>query len=246
MENKQPFARKLIDNPWILLSVLFFILFIASLVFDFKSEARVFYARIFAPEMLDSLYENDSEETADIYDPSIAVEVSTDDDPSLGSEEAPVVMVEFSDFACPYCGRYHETTFPSIKEQYIDQGKVKYVFRDYPLPMHENAAGLAVAANCAGKQDKYWEMSNYIFTNQSSVTEEVLDSYAGELGLDLELFEKCKKDEQLLKEVEKDLTDGESYGVSGTPSFFINGVMISGAYDFAVFSELIEEALKNS
>jgi len=179
----------------------------------------------------------------------IRVEVSPDDDPALGQPDAPVVIVEFSDYQCPFCKRFAEQTLPQIKEKYIDTGKVKLIFRDFPLSsIHPNAELAAEAAQCAHEQGKFWEMHDRIFQGQfewSKSSEPELDfkEYAKEIGLDVEKFTECLESERYKEEIQKDLRDGISYGVRGTPTFFINGLRVRGAQPFSVFQQVIEAEL---
>jgi protein-disulfide isomerase len=177
------------------------------------------------------------------------VEVSIDDDPVLGQADAPVVIVEFSDFQCPYCKRFIEQTMPQLKREYIDTGKVKLVFRDFPLSFHQNAALAAEAAQCAYEQDSYWEMHDRIFAGQgewsgSSEAKEIFIGYAEELGLDRARFRECLDSGRYKEEVQQDFKDGASYGVGGTPTFFINGRKLVGAQPFSAFQQVIEDELK--
>jgi protein-disulfide isomerase len=177
------------------------------------------------------------------------VKVSIDDDPALGRPEAPVVIVEFSDFQCPYCARFAQQTFPQLKREYIDTGKVRLVFRDFPLSFHQNAALAAEAAQCAHEQDRFWEMHDRIFAGQgewagSANASQLFTSYAEGLGLDKERFRECLSSGRYREEVQKDFKDGTSYGVTGTPTFFINGIKLVGAQPFSSFQQAIESELK--
>ena len=179
------------------------------------------------------------------------VEVSTDDDPVLGRADAPVVIVEFSDFQCPYCKRFAEQTFPQLKREYIDTGKVKLVFRDFPISsIHQNAELAAEAAQCAYEQDSFWEMHDRIFAGQgewsrSSEAKQIFIQYAEELGLDRGRFRECLNLGRYKEEVQQDFNDGASYGVTGTPSFFINGRKLVGAQPFSAFQQAIEAELRS-
>lgn len=180
--------------------------------------------------------------------------VGIDDDPVKGNNDAPVTIIEFSDFQCPYCGRFFKNTFPEIDKEYIKKGKVRYVFRDFPLEFHANAPKAAEAANCAGEQKKYWEMHDKIFDNQSSLTVDSLKEYAKELGLASGAFDSCLDSGRYVEEIKKDTEDGVQAGVSGTPSFFIGrsqkgsneivGKRIVGAQPWPVFKQAIDELLK--
>lgn len=174
------------------------------------------------------------------------VEVSADDDPVKGSENATVTIIEFSDFECPFCARFYEQTLPQIEENYINTGKVKLVYRDYPLGFHQNAQKAAEAAECADEQGKFWEMHDMIFENQNAIDTASLKQYAGQLGLNTSEFNDCLDSGRMASEVQKDFSDGSLYGVTGTPAFFINGVLVSGAQPYSVFEQVIEEQLAAS
>lgn len=173
-------------------------------------------------------------------------EVSLDDDPVKGSPDAPVTIVEFSEFQCPYCGYYVREVFPKIDEAYIKTGKVKYVFRDFPLlSIHPNAQKAAEAAGCAAQQGKFWEYHDVLFAHQDALAVPSLKQYAADLGLDSAQFDACLDSGAMADEVAKDLADGQRYGVSGTPAFFVNGIKLTGAQPFETFQDLIEEELAN-
>ena len=176
--------------------------------------------------------------------PPIVVEnVSVDDDPSWGPADAPVTIVEFSDFQCPYCARFVTQTLPQIKQTY--EGKVRFVFRDFPLSqIHENAEKASEAAECANEQGKFWEYHDKLFSSQSALDVASLKSYASQLGLDTATFDQCLDSSKYAQEVQKDLQDGTSYGVDGTPAFFVNGLLVVGAQPFASFQEVIDAALQ--
>jgi len=178
-------------------------------------------------------------------EPVRMVDVSIDDDAAKGDENAPVTIVEFTDYECPFCGRYVEQTYPQILEKYVETGKVKLIVRDYPLNFHPQAQKAAEAAECAGEQDNYWGMHDKLFANQASLSVDNYRDWAGEIGLDRARFDECLDSGAMAEEVEQDHADGLAYGVSGTPVFFINGRMLSGAKPFAAFDAAIQEALQN-
>jgi protein-disulfide isomerase len=171
------------------------------------------------------------------------VEVSVDDDAIKGDENAPVTIVEFSDYECPFCARFYSQTLNQIDEQYIKTGKVKLVYRDYPLGNHPNAPKAGEAAECAGEQGKYFEMHDKLFDNGVSGGVASYKQFAGEIGLDQAAFDTCLDSGAQAAEVQKDFVDGTSYGVQGTPAFFVNGKLISGAQPFNVFQQAIEAEL---
>ncbi len=169
--------------------------------------------------------------------------ISVDDDAFKGDANAPVTIVEFSEYECPFCAKYVNGAYSQIIENYVNTGKVKYVFRDFPLGFHEYAQKAAEAAECAGEEDKYWEMHDVLFANQHALDVDSLKMYALEIGLDEDDFNSCLDDGDMAEEVMKDAADGQKYGVSGTPGFFINGKLISGAQPYEVFVAEIEAAL---
>lgn len=175
--------------------------------------------------------------------PSPSIAASADDDAVMGSEDAPVTIIEFSDYECPFCSRFYTQTMPSLKKNYIDTGKAKIVFRDFPLGFHSFAQKAAEATECAAEQGKFWEMHDKLFENQSSLDIASLKRFAAELGLNTQEFDSCLDSGTMASEVQKDLSDGQSYGVSGTPTFFINGTKIVGAQPFGEFERIIEGEL---
>lgn len=175
--------------------------------------------------------------------PPRVVAASVDDDPFWGSEDAPVTIIEFSDFQCPFCSRFFSQTYPQIKQEY--EGKVRFVYRDFPLTsIHENAQKAAEAAECADEQGKFWEYHDMLFSNSQALDDASLKSYASQLGLDSNAFNQCLDSGKYTEEVQKDYQEGISYGVTGTPAFFINGVSIIGAQPYANFKAVIDAALQ--
>lgn len=170
------------------------------------------------------------------------------DAPTFGNKNAKVTIVEFSDFQCPYCARFFKETFGQLKSKYIDTGKVKFIFRHYPLPSHQAAQKAAEAAECAARQDKFEPYHNFLFIkgqgDGSGLSIDDLKKYAADLGLNTSQFNQCLDNGQTASAVSQDLKDGQAAGVSGTPTFFINGQKTTGALPFSVFEQLIEEALK--
>ena len=170
------------------------------------------------------------------------MEVSADDDPFLGTDGAPIEIIQFAEFQCPYCGKAGEAIDQVLKEY---EGKVKMVYRDFPLGFHDRAIPAAVAANCSGEQGKYWEMHKLLMSNQRALQESDLTGHATTLGLDMEKWNTCRQDPAQEAEVRKDMQDGAAVGVTGTPAFFINGIMLSGALPFSEFKAIIDQELKN-
>jgi len=187
------------------------------------------------------------------------IQVSLDDDPVKGDPDAPITIVEFSDFQCPFCKRFHETTLPLIQENYIDTGKVKFVYRDFPLEsIHPNGAiPAAVASECADEQGMFWQYHDKIFQNQKNwerlAAEDVakeLKAYAQELGLNTNQFNDCLNSGKYMDEVNKDFQDAVSYGLTGTPAFFIGNekdgyIKVTGAQPYSVFQNVLDQMLAN-
>ena len=166
-----------------------------------------------------------------------------DDDAVKGDSNAPVTIVEFSDYECPFCERFFSQTYSQIKSEYIDTGKVKLIYRDFPLNFHQNAQKAAEAAECAGEQDKYYEMHDKLFGSGVVGGVTTFKAYAGQIGLNQAEFDSCLDSGEMASEVAKDMKDGQAAGVKGTPAFFINGELVSGAQPFSVFQQKIEAAL---
>ncbi len=160
--------------------------------------------------------------------------------PAKGPEAAPVTIVEFSDFQCPFCSKAKETA-EKVVANYA--GKVRLVFRDYPLPFHDKALKAAEAGQCANEQGKFWELHDEMFAHQDKLTPEDLKASAKKLGLDSGKFDGCLDGGKYAELVQQNIKAGQSAGVSGTPAFFINGRMISGAQPFERFKEIIDDEL---
>jgi protein-disulfide isomerase/cellobiose-specific phosphotransferase system component IIB len=171
------------------------------------------------------------------------VAVSLDDDPVRGPKTAPVTILEFSDFQCPYCAKV-TPMLKQLEDRYGD--KLKVVYRDYPLSFHPFAAKAAEAASCANDQGKFWEMHDKIFANQQKLAVEDLKANAASLGMDAEAFDKCLDSGKYTEEWKKDLAEGTTYGVTGTPAFFINGRYLNGAVPLDKFTAIIDEELERA
>lgn len=168
--------------------------------------------------------------------------ISVDDDPFWGREDAAVTIVEFSDFQCPFCGRFHVETYPRLRETYGD--RIRFVYRDFPiLSLHPNALISAQAANCANDEGQYWQYHNLLLTNQDRSTRADLGAFAEQLALDMNVFDECLDSRRYEQEVNADYRDGASYGVTGTPTFFINGRPLVGAQPYEVFVSIIDAEL---
>jgi protein-disulfide isomerase len=169
------------------------------------------------------------------------IEVAFDKEmPARGPNNAPITIVEFSDYQCPYCKRAEESVKEVLKKY---KKEVKLVFRHYPLPFHNEAKPAAIAATCANDQNKFWQFHDMLFENQNALKESDLSGYAKKLGLNEKKFSECVSAKKFQSVIDRDLEDGKKYGVSGTPAFFINGRMLSGARPFEDFEELIRAEL---
>jgi len=160
--------------------------------------------------------------------------------PSKGPANAPVTIVAFSDFECPYCSKANES-LDQVLETYGD--KVRIVFRDFPLSFHANAKKAAEAGHCADDQGKFWEMHDKMFENQRALQVDDLKAYAKEVGVDAAKFDACLDEGKKADLVAKNMADGEAVGVTGTPAFFINGKMLAGALPFEEFQKVIDTEL---
>lgn len=170
------------------------------------------------------------------------VNVSLDDDPALGPEDAPVTIVEFSDFQCPFCTRFYQETYQRVLDTY--EGQIRFVYRDFPLTqIHPEAFQAAMAAECADDQGRFWDYHDILFQNYQALFREDLISYAGQIGMDVAAFTSCFDSSTHEQEVVNDLRDGTNYGVRGTPAFYINGILVSGAQPFEVFAQVIDAEL---
>lgn len=157
-----------------------------------------------------------------------------------GNPEASVTIVEFSDFQCPFCARV-QATLDQIFDTYGDE--VKLVYRHFPLPFHENAENAALASMCANEQGKFWEYHDQLFENQEKMTLANLKKWAADLGLNTDKFDSCLDNQTYKDQVDKDVKDGQAAGVSGTPTFFINGQRLVGAQPFENFKTIIDAEL---
>lgn len=158
-----------------------------------------------------------------------------------GSPNAPIEMIEFSDFQCPYCQRAHATV-AQVLNTYGD--RIHFVYRHYPLPGHPQAKPAAEASECANEQGKFWPYHDRLFENSTRLSETDLREHATAVGLDAAKFSACVDSHKYRAQVEADQRDGDAAGVNGTPAFYINGRMISGAQPFDAFKRLIDDELQ--
>jgi len=170
-----------------------------------------------------------------------AIKVDVGNAPTKGPENAPVTIVEFSDFQCPFCSR----VVPTVK-QILDEypGKVRFAFRNNPLPFHQNAASAAKAALAAKEQGKFWEMHDALFENQKDLSDDGIRKIAKQVGLNMAKFEKDWKSNKYDDEIAKDIDFARQNGATGTPAFFINGVLVTGAQPIQGFKVVIDKLLE--
>jgi protein-disulfide isomerase len=178
--------------------------------------------------------------------------IGVDDDPMLGSPDAKVLIIEFGDYQCPSCRMFWKDVEPRLKKEYIDTGKVKLVFRDFPIvQIHPEALLASMAVDCAGEQNKYWEYHDKVFREQYNKGDDLvrfkaadLKKWAKDTKLDPAKFDQCLDSEKYKSEILKDKADGDAVSVQGTPTFFINGRVIGGAQPYPAFKQLIDDLLK--
>jgi protein-disulfide isomerase len=168
------------------------------------------------------------------------VPVSVDDDPSLGPSDAPVTIIEFSDFTCPYCRKFQSETFPALWEAYPDE--LRFVYRDYPILSPESSSA-AAAAECAADQGQFWPFHDSLFLAQLGLGRQAYLSYAEILELDMTRFTDCVDTGRYAAEVQADAQDAARWGVTGTPTFFINGIRLVGAQPLSAFIAIIDGEL---
>jgi protein-disulfide isomerase len=181
---------------------------------------------------------------------------SLDGVPFLGDAKAPIVIVEFGDYECPYCGMHAKQVLPQILTNYVKTGKVRYFYKDAPVEiLHPQSLKAAQAAVCSGKQGKYWEMHDRLFANQKALSMPDLLASVAVLELDAQVFEKCMTDEQQVLQIRNSLKEGLKLGLRGTPTFFIalpdsdksviNIRMLSGFQPYSSFQQVLDELLSN-
>ncbi len=181
--------------------------------------------------------------------PGVPAGVTEDGAPYRGNPDAPVTMIEYSDYQCPFCRRYFEETSPTLTRDYIATGKVRHVFKNFPLTgIHPQAVGAAQAAMCAGVQGKFWPMHDLLFERQddwagNENAAEVFRSLAEELNLDMDAYNACWDAQPFGEQIQREMAEGQALGVRGTPAFFINDWFINGAQPYSSFQAVIEKSL---
>ncbi len=181
-------------------------------------------------------------ETSSASQQVIRYDVPVDDDPILGAEDAPITIVEFSDYECPYCRQWHSEVYSQLIETYGDQ--IRFVYRDFPLEsIHPNANSAAQAANCAHEQGVFWDYHDMLFSMEQGLGSEAYLNYASQLEVDQAAFQECLDSDRYQAEVQADFEFAAGLGVRSTPTFFINGIAVVGAQPFDVFQQVIEREL---
>jgi protein-disulfide isomerase len=185
--------------------------------------------------------------------PTKVAAVNIDGAPTKGKADAPVTMVEFADFQCPFCGRFVTDSLQQIMKKYVDTGQVKFVYEQYPLPFHPNAQPAAMAAECANAQGKFWPMHDKLYATQttwesqdSAAVKNKFKQYAAGLGLNAQSFNSCLDSSKYSDKIQKESSQGAQYGVSGTPTFYIGNqkagyTQIVGAQPVTSFDQLIKQ-----
>lgn len=155
-------------------------------------------------------------------EPAVAVSTPMSRDPmALGSDSAALTVIEFSDYQCPYCRRFHADVLPALRRDYIDTGKVQLIFKDFPLAMHREALPAAIAGRCAAAQGKFWPMNELLFANQEKLNATLYPKLAAALSLDAGQFKKCLRDPALRQAIRRDQNQARDLGITSTPSFLI-------------------------
>jgi protein-disulfide isomerase len=166
------------------------------------------------------------------------------DDPVLGAPDAPITIVEFADFECPYCQQHALETHPRLVAAYGEQ--IRFVYKDFPISStHPDAFPAALAAQCALEQDAFWEYHDLLFSGRLGLGRESYLGYAGELGLNLDEFTVCFDEERYSEAVQADYNFAVELGISSTPTFIINGIALVGAQPYSVFEQIIDYELEN-
>jgi protein-disulfide isomerase len=172
----------------------------------------------------------------------VRYDVPVDDDPFLGSEDAPITIIEFSDYECPYCRQWHTEVYSKLMDTYGDQ--IRFVYRDFPLEsIHPNARAAAEAADCANELGVFWDYHDKLFSDELGLSPEAYQEYASQLGLDTGKFQECIDSGRYQQEVQSDFDFAANLGVRSTPTFFINGIAVVGAQPFEIFQQVIEKEL---
>lgn len=184
---------------------------------------------------------------------SESASVALRDSYTLGRADAPLTIIEFADYQCPYCRRFHLEVFEDLKKNYVDTGKLRYIARDLPLPIHDRASEAANAARCAGEQTQFWAMRHALIVNAQRLGHDELVVYARELQLDVPAFVKCLDEKRYDSAIQRDASDATEVGVVGTPTFLLgrsgqvghfDGIKIVGSQPYSVYAAKIKSMLE--
>jgi protein-disulfide isomerase len=175
----------------------------------------------------------------------------SDNEYVLGSKEAPLVVVEFTDFQCPYCNRFYTQIFPELKKEYIDTGKMRFLTHEFPLDFHPQAMPAAMAARCAGEQGKYWEMKDALMTNSANLSSDLITQLARDRGLDMDKYKACVESGKYREQIAQEGPAARAIGINGTPSFvigrqsgdYVEGYLVVGAQPFQNFDAVAKKLL---
>lgn len=170
---------------------------------------------------------------------------------SLGRIDAPIVMMEYTDYQCPFCSRFYTGTYPELKKQYIETGKMRFIARDFPLDFHPHAMKAAQATRCAGEQGKFWQMKDALMSNSAKLSPELISSLARENGVELKKFNTCMDSGKYAPEIAGEIAAAKAVGIGGTPSFiigkvngeYLDGYLVVGAQPFANFDAVAKKVL---
>jgi protein-disulfide isomerase len=165
-------------------------------------------------------------------------DVPVDDDPTIGPADAPITLIEFSDYQCPYCTKWDNEVYARLLTEY--GAKIRFVYRDLPLAFHGDAQSAAEAADCAGEQGAYWKFHDALFSEKYGLGMDAYRKYATDLGLDANALVACVEEGRYTEEVKADYAFAEGLGVSSTPTFFINGIAVVGAQPYETFKQIID------
>lgn len=166
---------------------------------------------------------------------------------SIGREDAPLTLVEFADYQCPFCRQFHTAVYERLRKEYIDSGKLRFVSRDLPLEIHNNALGAANAARCAAEQNHFWPMRETLISHADKLDPKALEGYAHDIGLNVDQFRSCLASEKYLPSIRADIAEANAMGIMGTPTFIlgkasgghIEGVKLVGAQPYEVFAKVL-------
>jgi protein-disulfide isomerase len=186
-------------------------------------------------------------------EPKLAADLLLQGEPRMGSDAAPLTIVEFSDFECPYCKHFHEQVLPQLKKEYVDTGLVRFVHKDLPLPFHQNASAAAAAARCADEQNRYWEMYAAIFDQQTCLECKGVSGIAVEQELNSNALQACMQRDSTKAMVNANLSEAELHNIRATPTFVVGptlsedshrGDIVEGAMPWPQFKAILEKHLK--